>query len=107
MPNRSPRLGDVIDDYCPKCRLLLNHDVAAMLQDDVAQVTCRTCFNTHEFRNAQVPTRRKTRKAKEKQNLMEQVLAGMPLPPSAPPQPVPKQKKRDLWAEVERLKQKK
>ena len=107
MPNRSPRLGDVIDDYCPKCRLLLNHDVAAMLQEDVAQVTCRTCFNAHEFRNAQVPARRKTRKAKEKQNLMDQVLAGMPQPPSAPQQPVPKQKKRDLWAEAERLKQKK
>ena len=107
MPNRSPRLGDVIDDYCPKCRLLLNHDIAAMLQEDVAHVTCRTCFNSHEFRNAEVPTRRKARKAKEKQNLMDQVLAGMPQPPSAPGQPVPKQKKRDLWAEVERLKQKK
>ena len=107
MPNRPPRLGDVIDDYCPRCRLLLNHDVAAMLQEDIAQVTCRTCHNTHEYRHAQVPTRRKARQAKEKQNLMDQVLSGMPQPPSVPQQPVPKQKKRDLWAEVERLRQKK
>ena len=30
MADRSPRLGDVIDDYCPRCRLLLNHDVASL-----------------------------------------------------------------------------
>ncbi len=107
MPNHPPRLGDVIDDYCPKCRLLLNHDVAAMLGENIAQVTCRTCYNTHDYRHAEVPTRRQARKAKEKQNLMDQVLSGMPPPPSAPPSAVPKQKKRDLWAEVERLKQKK
>jgi hypothetical protein len=36
---------------------------------------------------------------------MEQVLASMPKPPEPPPAPpAPARKKRDLWAEVERIK---
>jgi hypothetical protein len=108
MPDRPLRLGDVIDDYCPRCRLLLNHDIASMAGSDVAKVTCRTCYNTHDYRHAQVPTRRRTKKDDPK-SLMDQVLASMPnLPqPPAPPPPVDfRPKRRDLWAEVERLKKK-
>jgi hypothetical protein len=106
MGDRPPRLGDVIDDYCPRCRLLLNHDVASLFEATVAKVTCRTCFNTHDFRNAQVPAKRKARKD-EKKSLIDQVLAGMPAPPAPPPPPVvPARKRRDLWAEVERLRKK-
>ncbi len=107
MSDRPPRLGDVIDDYCPRCRLLLNHDVASIVGDAVAKVTCRTCFNTHDYRNAQVPPKRKTKKD-DKKSLIDQVLAGMPAPPTPPPAPppTPVRKRRDLWAEVERLKKK-
>ena len=55
MPDRPLRLGDVIDDYCPRCRLLLNHDVGSLTDGEVAKVTCRTCYNTHDYRHAQVP----------------------------------------------------
>ncbi len=108
MSDRPLRLGDVIDDYCPRCRLLLNHDVASLLERSVAKVTCRTCFNTHDYKHAQVPAKRATKK-KETQKLMDQVLASMapppaPTPPAAAPQP--HRKRRDLWAEVERLKKK-
>ena len=106
MSDRPVRLGDVIDDYCPRCRLLLNHDVASLFDGAVAKVTCRTCFNTHDYRHAQVPPKRKTKKD-EKQSLMDQVLAGMPTPPAPPPPPAtPIRKRRDLWAEVERLRKK-
>jgi len=106
MSDRPPRLGDVIDDYCPRCRLLLNHDVASLYGATVAKVTCRTCFNTHDFRNAQVPAKRKGKKD-EKKSLIDQVLAGMPAPPAPPPAPTaPARKRRDLWAEVERLRKK-
>lgn len=106
MGDRPPRLGDVIDDYCPRCRLLLNHDVASLFEATIAKVTCRTCFNTHDYRNAQVPAKRKTKKD-EKKSLIDQVLAGMPAPPTPPPPPVaPARKRRDLWAEVERLRKK-
>ena len=107
MSDRPPRLGDVIDDYCPKCRLLLNHDVASLAEGEVAKVTCRTCFNTHDYRHAQLPARRKPKAAGDTKSLMEQVLAGMPPPPEPPPAPpAPVRKRRDLWAEVERLKKK-
>jgi hypothetical protein len=110
MSDRPPRLGDVIDDYCPRCRLLLNHDVASLFEDAVAKVTCRTCHNTHDYRNAQIPKRKAaaTKKKAEVQSLFDQVLSGMPAPPSPTPPPAqPKRKKRDLWAEVERLSKKK
>jgi hypothetical protein len=106
MQDRPPRLGDIIDDYCPRCRLLLNHDVAALQGELVAQVTCRTCHNAHEYRNAQLPARRRSKRDQDKKSLMEQVLAGMPAPPPQPTLPTPVRKRRDLWAEVERLKKK-
>lgn len=107
MSDRPPRLGDVIDDYCPRCRLLLNHDVASLTGDAVAKVTCRTCHNTHDYRQAQVPARRKSKKEVDKKSLMDQVLANITPPPTPPPPPeTPVRRKRDLWAEVERLKKK-
>ena len=106
MTDRPLRLGDVTDDYCPRCRLLLNHDIASLSDGQVAKVTCRTCFNTHDYRHAQVPTRRKAAKKNDTKTLMDQVLASMPAPPLPPPVQAspPARKRRDLWAEVERLK---
>ena len=101
MSDRPQRLGDVIDDYCPRCRLLMNHDIA--------KVTCRTCYNTHDYRKGLIPARRKSRNAVDKKSLMDQVLAGMGVAPEAsapPPVVVPTRKRRDLWADVERLKKK-
>lgn len=109
MSDRQLRLGDVLDDYCPRCRLLLNHDVTSIVSGAVSKVTCRTCFNTHDYRHAQLPARRKSRKQDDKKTLLEQVLAGLPQPPPAPPPPPPEaapRRKRDLWADVERLKRK-
>jgi len=104
MSDRLPRLGDVIDDYCPRCRLLLNHDVTSLYEEQVAKVTCRTCHNAHDYRHAQVPTRRKSKES-EKKTLLEQVMASMPKPPDPPSaSSAPARKKRDLWAEVERIK---
>ena len=106
MPDRVFRLGDVIDDYCPRCRLLLNHDVASLADAGVAKVTCRTCFNGHDYRNGQVPAKRKSKK-NDPRTLMDQVLANIAVPPTPAPAPlVPVKKRRDLWAEVERLKKK-
>ncbi|RPH39037.1 MAG: hypothetical protein EHM91_12950 [Planctomycetota bacterium] len=106
MPDRAPRLGDVIDDYCPRCRLLLNHDVTSLFAGEVAKVTCRTCHNTHDYRHARVPPRRKSASKEDKKSLIEQVLASMPMPPEPPPAkpPEPRPQKRDLWAEIQRIK---
>ncbi len=56
----SLRLGDVIDDYCPRCKLLLNHAVASMVGGSVVKVVCQTCHSEHPYKNAEVPPKKKT-----------------------------------------------
>jgi hypothetical protein len=53
------RLGDVIDDYCIKCRRLTNHSIVSLLQSAAAKVRCRTCYSDHDYRNEQVPPSKK------------------------------------------------
>ena len=38
MADYPPRLGDLIDDHCPRCRLLLNHDISSLSDGRVAKV---------------------------------------------------------------------
>src|SRR4051794_36847148 len=61
MQQRQPRLGDVLDDYCPRERRLTNHVVVAMFGDAVKQTRCTTCDADHEYKQARLPRlRRKT-----------------------------------------------
>src|ERR1051325_6457062 len=52
---REVRLGDVIDDYCVKCKRIMNHSVVSILNDEPAKVRCRTCHNDHDYRHEQAP----------------------------------------------------
>lgn len=49
------RLGDVIDDYCVKCKRVMNHSVVSILNGEPAKVRCRTCHNDHDYRHEQAP----------------------------------------------------
>jgi len=49
------RLGDVIDDYCVKCKRIMNHSVVSVLNAEPAKVRCRTCYNDHDYRHEQLP----------------------------------------------------
>lgn len=49
------RLGDVIDDYCVKCKRIMNHSVVSVLNDEPAKVRCRTCHSDHDYRHEQAP----------------------------------------------------
>jgi len=49
------RLGDDIDDFCVKCKRVMNHAVVSILKDAPAKVRCRTCHSDHDFRNEQPP----------------------------------------------------
>src|SRR5438067_13929808 len=61
MQQRQPRLGDVLDDYCPRERRVTNHVVVAMIGDAVKQTRCTTCDADHEYKQAKLPRiRRKT-----------------------------------------------
>ncbi len=85
MENRRVRLGDDIDDYCPRCRLIMNHGVVGMVGDDVKKVRCHTCMSEHEYRRGQIPSRRRT----ATQKLFDEVLKGAPRPAETEPEPPP------------------
>src|SRR5687767_6663074 len=61
MQQRRPRLGDILDDYCPRERRITNHAVVAMIEDDVKQTRCTTCDADHEYKAARVPPPRRKR----------------------------------------------
>jgi hypothetical protein len=52
---RAARLGDDIDDFCVKCKRVMNHSVVSILNSAPAKVRCRTCHSDHDFRNEQPP----------------------------------------------------
>jgi hypothetical protein len=61
MQQRQLRLGDILDDYCPRERRVTNHAVVAMVGADVKQTRCTTCEAEHEYKQAKMPRlRRKT-----------------------------------------------
>jgi hypothetical protein len=63
MEQRRLRLGDILDDYCPRERRITNHAVVAMVEDDVKQTRCTTCDAEHEFKHGKVPAPRRKRTA--------------------------------------------
>ncbi len=72
---RDLRLGDVLDDYCVKCRRLTNHSIVSLMNGTAAKVRCRTCYSDHDYRNEQAPpTKKELLKQKE---LFNAVLSGV------------------------------
>jgi hypothetical protein len=49
------RLGDDIDDFCVKCKRVMNHSVVSLVGDEPAKVRCRTCHQDHDYRHEQAP----------------------------------------------------
>jgi hypothetical protein len=49
------RLGDDIDDFCVKCKRVMNHSVVSLMGDEPAKVRCRTCHQDHDYRHEQAP----------------------------------------------------
>ena len=59
MQQRRLRLGDILDDYCPRERRITNHAIVAMIDDQVKQTRCTTCDADHEYKQARVPPSRR------------------------------------------------
>jgi hypothetical protein len=59
MEQRPLRLGDILDDYCPRERRVTNHAVVAMIEETVKQTRCTTCDAEHPYKGGQAPRRRK------------------------------------------------
>ena len=94
----SIRLGDVIDDFCVKCKRIMNHSVVSMLNGEPAKVRCRTCHSDHDYRHEQAPP---PKVDPRKQALFNEVLSkigapageGEEAPAADPPAPEPKSRK--------------
>ncbi len=90
MEQRRLRLGDILDDYCPRERRVTNHAIVAMVEDDVKQTRCTTCDSEHAYKGGKEPRRRKKDATAV---LYKEVLANMPetaeIAHPAPPPEVP------------------
>jgi hypothetical protein len=100
------RLGDVIDDYCVKCKRIMNHSVVSCLNDEPAKVRCRTCHGDHDYRHEQAPpTKADLRKAALFKEVLDRMGAtsgeepaaaveAEAAPPAEPVEPAPAKTKR-------------
>jgi hypothetical protein len=85
------RLGDLIDDYCPRCKLLLNHAIASMMDGQAVKVICKTCYTEHAFRHGEGGKK----KTPAGMTLFEQVLSSAaPAPPAESVEPAAPGKKK-------------
>src|SRR5579862_3405243 len=86
---RELRLGDIIDDFCVKCRRLTNHAIVSLLNGTAAKVRCRTCYSDHDYCNEIAPpTKRELMKQKE---LFNAVLNGLAPAAAAEADPPPEE----------------
>jgi|SRR5580704_4885810 hypothetical protein len=80
------RLGDIIDDYCIKCKRIMNHAVVSMMNGEPAKVRCRTCHSDHDYRHELPPP---PKIDPRKQTLFNEVLAKVAPPAAIPDDPPP------------------
>src|ERR1044072_231911 len=73
MEQRRLRLGDILDDYCPRERRLTKHAVVAMIEEDIKQTRCTTCDAGPAYKGGKIPKRRKKETPAP---LYKEVLAG-------------------------------
>ncbi|HTT65229.1 MAG TPA: hypothetical protein VLX58_09900 [Bryobacteraceae bacterium] len=91
------RLGDVIDDYCVKCKRIMNHSVVSIVNREPAKVRCRTCYNDHDYRHEQAPPpKTDTRKAALFNEVLSKLQpeASPAVEPAPEPAPEPKSKSK-------------
>lgn len=81
MEQRRLRLGDIVDDYCPRERRVTNHAIVAMVEDEIKQTRCTTCDAEHAYKGGQAPRRRKSESTG---TLYKAVLASVAEPEQTP-----------------------
>ncbi len=85
MEQRPLRLGDLVDDYCPRERRLTNHAIVAIVGDDIKQTRCNTCEAEHVFKGGKAPVRKKKDPTAA---LYDQVLANVTAGTVVAPPPI-------------------
>lgn len=91
MDPRRLKVGDIVDDYCPRERRLTDHAIVAMIDETIRQTRCTACDNEHPYKEARTPRpRRKSTPAALYQEVLSNVTDGaasVPQPPVAPEPP--------------------
>lgn len=68
---RKYQVGEEITSVCTKCKLPLDHTIAAMVGERVAKVQCKTCGGLHRYINpataGETPARRAAKQTKMEQ----------------------------------------
>src|SRR4029434_8306262 len=59
------RLGDILDDYCPRERRLANHTIVAMVGDEIRLTRCTTCDTEHPYKAGKAPRLRRKKTSVE------------------------------------------
>ena len=59
MEQRPLRVGDNVDDYCPRERRITNHVIVALVGSAIRQTRCAACETEHVFKAGQQPKPRK------------------------------------------------
>ena len=59
MEQRPLRLGDIVDDYCPRERRITNHVIVALVEEAIRQTRCTTCDAEHIYKDGREPKRRR------------------------------------------------
>ncbi len=86
------RLGDVIDDFCVKCRRITNHSIVSLVETQAAKVRCRTCYSDHDYRHEQAPPSKKDLKKAALFNEVLSTVAPAEAPAAEPPAAVEEKK---------------
>lgn len=58
MDQRVMRVGDLVDDYCPRERRVTDHVIVAMVDERVRQTRCTACESEHEYKEARMPRKK-------------------------------------------------
>jgi hypothetical protein len=82
MVKRQLRVGEFVEDYCPRERRVSDHAIVALVDGDIRQVRCTACDSEHVYREAKVPPTRKKKPAAGPPPLPP---AGMVVTSAAPP----------------------
>ena len=72
------RLGDIVDDHCSRCHIVMDHSVVAMVDQEVKRVRCRTCNHEHDYRHGKSPQTKKKPKLSAYDQVLASVMAGRP-----------------------------
>jgi hypothetical protein len=70
------KIGDNVDSWCGKCKMMLAHTIEAMVGDKPARVLCNTCKAQHRYKAAETTTSKPAQPRKPRATKYQTLLQG-------------------------------